>query len=237
MIKHILSMTCVACALSFSLPANATILADFTGPENTSVGSSSLTVNGVTATGFSWDASGSQWITAELWYRNVPNDHGLGVCSTDESCSSGGGDVNEMSNQLNYEVILLDKGAYGTWEQLWVSSLDSDEIGTVYWGDSSDIDTLLGGGIGNYAEIDSTDFGSAVEGDILGLSALNSFDATSQYVLFTPGDFTTSQNKTTGTDNDYLVWKVAVPEPSIMALLGLGLLGLGAATKRRNRMR
>jgi len=224
--SRILGAVC-ATTFVFSTPSHAVPVSfDFAGAGG-DLNTNTLTVNGVTAESFYW--SGSVWGAADLYQRNTSNDHGLGVCSPPETeCqggtgNAGGGNINELSNQEVYEVIRLDKGTNATWVELWVSSLDSSEIGTLFWGNSSDIDSLLSGG--SSFSYDSTDFGSGVEGDILALAAAIGFDAAARYVLFTPGPTALA----TGNDNDYLVWKGAVnpvPIPAAVWLFGSGLLGL-----------
>jgi len=233
MSKFLSSIACAVLAVA-SMSAQATSVSfDFAGNPVGDLNTNTLTDNDVTATSFYWD--GAAWSAADLYRRNNNNDHGLGVCSPPETAcqggtgNAGGGNVNELSNQEVYEVIRLDKGAHASWTELWVSSLDSSEVGTLFWGNSGDIDTLLSGSMFSY---DSTNFGASVEGDILALAAAAGFDDGAQYVLFTPG----STALATGTDNDYLVWKGAVsvvPVPAAVWLFGSGLLGLVGIARRK----
>ena len=190
----------------------------------------SVTVNGIVATGYNYADK------APLWIRNVPNDNGLGVCSEGkEACDTLGGNVNELDNMDSMERILLENTNVGSkWTSLWVSSLDGNvyqvsgdalvESGIVMWGNSlAELDGR------NWFAFNFGDFGTSVEGDILTLAAAAGFDASARYLLFMPND----QN---GDDNDYLVWKGAVsdvPEPTTLAIFGLGLLGLGIARRKR----
>jgi len=65
-----------------------------------------------------------------------------------------------------------------------------------------------------------------------------SFDFGAQYLFFRAGSFAANGSPLNGTNNDYLVWGVAVvpiPEASTYAMLltGLGLLGFIARRRLR----
>ncbi len=224
-------------ALLFPLSATATPLVfDFTtlGSNNTLL-ATSVTVNGVLAEGLLLDG------TAEpLWLRNQPSDHGLGVCSEGTSaCSSGGGDVNELTNESGVlstsEGIRLTLPTNSSWGELWVSSLDNggssnNESGRLYWSTNPT-------SFSNFFSFSFNDFGgSTVEGEILGLAQASGFDASAPYLLFI-------NDPTNGTNNDYLVWKgvynspplLLAPEPGSVALLGTALAML-MLLRRRSRV-
>ncbi|MBL8474054.1 MAG: carboxypeptidase regulatory-like domain-containing protein, partial [Rhodocyclaceae bacterium] len=185
--------------------AITTKVSDFAfGANNTNLGQS-ITVNGVTAEAF-YISSGYKTTNTVLWERNVADDHGIGVWSNGEPDPVvNGGDVNEISNQLNNEVIRLTKADADQWTSLWVSSLDSGgsggaETGTVYWSNSAtpDLSALTTKFTFHYG-----DFGpNEAEGDILTLNPAG-FDASAKYVFFVAGP------NAAGTNNDYLVWKAS----------------------------
>ena len=237
------SIACATFAVVVTSSAHAMpVPFDFAGAGG-DLNTNTLVDGGVTAESFYWDGDGSAWLPADLFQRNTANDNGLGVCSPPETAcqdgtgNDGGGNVNELSNQTVYEVIRLDKGGVNNtkWAELWVSSLDSSEVGTLFWGNSSGIDSLLAGNMFSY---DTSNF-TGVEGDILSLAVAAGFNNTAQYVLFTPGTTALA----TGPDNDYLVWKGitddsippsgVVPVPAAVWLFGSGLLGLVGIARRR----
>jgi hypothetical protein len=213
-------------AFLFPLSATATpFIFDFTtlGSNNTLLGTT-VTVNGVLAEGLLLDGS-----PEPLWLRNETNDHGLGVCSEGQSaCSTGGGDVNELTNESGVlttsEGIRLTLPTNSNWSQLWVSSLDNggNESGILLWSANPNSFALANSFIFNF-----NDFGGPVEGEILGLPQASAFDTTAPYLLFI-------NNFNNGTNNDYLVWKGVynsppleqAPEPGSVALLGAALSGL-----------
>ncbi|WP_158287832.1 PEP-CTERM sorting domain-containing protein [Falsiroseomonas bella] len=202
---------------------------DFTtlGAENTAL-ATSVVVGGVTAEGFNNNLS----TPANLWLRNVTNDHGLGVCSEGASaCRSGGGDVNELDNDGSNEFIRLTLPTGELWETLWVSSLDGggsggSEEGRLQWSNDPTFGSVIGSA--NFAYT-----GGSVEKEIL--ASIAGFDTSAKYLLFShPGSV--------GDDNDYLVWKgttvadpnfIPAPEPASLTLLGAGIFAMGLARRRR----
>lgn len=207
---------------------------DFAASPQGSLSTNTKTYGPVTVNAYYFRTDNSTWVDATLWQRNVANDHGLGVCSPNESCSTGGGDHNELSQLKNTEAILLTLKAGYNWDGLWVSSLDGGgtagaENGKVFWGNSSSIATLLGGS--SYAFQYPQFGGVAAEGEL----TIAGFDSTARYVLFVPGAGTS----TLGNNEDYLVWGADtkyVPDASAsLPLLGLALAGLASLRRTLGR--
>ena len=195
--------------------------------------STSFTDSGVTARGW-WSTSGnaSSWLPANLYRRNQTNDHGFGVCNPSEAAAgpggvdcpgpSGGGNINELDNLSEDELISLSLPAGFSWVSVSVSSVDSSETGTL-WADS---DLVFGavGLIGDLGVVANFAAGGPIEFDI---SIPAAFSLTS-HLVFEP-DFKTGSEF----DNDYLVWQAEltpVPLPAALplflsALVGLALLG------------
>jgi hypothetical protein len=237
--KRELRKALAALALSLAGPAFAAPAIDFatvSGETNTFFNTAqydSKVLGGITVEGFIYDgATGYGNASSYLWKRDQTNDHGIGVCSTGETCGNvngdGSGDWNELSNNVNDEVIRLTRPAGTVWTSLWVSSLDSggsgsSETGTFYFSNSlaPNLATLAG-------VISSTVFsytGGPVEKEVFAGSS------SAMYVYFRAGP------NASGNNNDYLVYGVNVapiPEPETYAMLlaGLGLMGFMARRRR-----
>ena len=224
------------------ISASATLLTfDFTtlggGVNNTLLGTSATDAgSGVIADAINFTDPATT--TPRLWLRNQTNDHGLGVCTEGASCATGGGDVNELDNSGKVEGIRLTRPVATTWNQLWVSSLDSggsnnNESGILLWSNS---DPTFGTNDGSFQFSYSALGGGKVEGNILALLGAPVFNSSSaRYLLF-------KNDTSNGTNNDYLIWKgvietttsrLTVPEPGSIALLGLGLAGLATSLRRK----
>jgi len=177
---------------------------------------------------------------ALLWGRNDnPTDHGLGVCSEGTSaCSSGGGDVNELSNERGQEILRLTLPTGYSWVSVGLSSLDKNdstdptkwERGKLFGGNNADgtgatelCDFVAGATVGSCL-LSNTGFEPN-----LGLTAGNN----DKYLFFIAQGWGVGANNT---NNDYLVRAATitnVPEPTSMLLLGSGLVSLAGFVRRK----
>ena len=195
------------------------------------------TVGGITVDAFTY--SGGAYTASQLWLRNdgpSSGEFGFGVCSEGTKLcgppsGTGNGDYNELSNEINSEVIRLTLPTKMKWSNLFVSSLDTggshnNESGILYWSNSPiPLLSTLG-----FADFSHTTL-NANYGSIWSLLPA-SFNPNDKYLFFTP-------DASNGTNNDYLVWGAGVspvPEPSTYAMMlaGLGLIGFIAYRRKNN---
>ena len=175
---------------------------------------------------------GTSLASARLFVRNEGGTAlGLGVCTPYESVAAacradnfagGGGEINELDNAGTPEMIRLTLEEQYRWDAVWVSSLTGSERGQLRYSNDGTLSGLLPGA--SFTSYVQTDPASATQ-----RIALHGAVATARYLYLLPGP--------TGADNDHLLWKVQVthmPETSAVALLGLGLVALAAAVRRRS---
>lgn len=237
-----LTLGALALSVAASAPASATTIVDFAssvlGGAGGQAGLTYTDGSGVVAAGFY--KPGVAWLPANLYVRNESDDHGLGVCNPDEqTCPGpdGGGDVNELDNDGNEELIRLSLPAGFQWVSVTLSSLDDNsksddhkwERGQVWSSGSSDPGDAFDAGPVLEFENDESEPTFAIP---LGAE-------TRPYLYFRPYDW---RYEGENTNNDFLVWKVEIdrvttPEPTSLGLLGLGLLALSQAMRRRRRNR
>jgi PEP-CTERM motif len=187
---------------------------------------------GLIVTGYYLNSS-NVWSAANLFRRNEsPSDVGFGVCNPIEGSScgtgSGGGDINELDNSGQRELIRLTLPAGYTWVSVGVSSLDnnggvgSPESGRLF-ADSDGVASKTAGASGDTLITSFT--GSSNPNLQL---TIPGGDASSRYLFFEPF------NPNGSTNNDFLInnaviqavsvgGQSAVPEPATLMLLGSGL--------------
>jgi hypothetical protein len=235
------AITLLGAVLALPITAGAvTITIDFStiGAPGDTGSSSFVHGSGLTVNGYYFDDFTEDWTGtgANLYIRNEPNDHGLGVCSAPESpCPgpSGGGDINELDNEGAQELIRLSLPDGHTWVSVQLSSLDENdgspnfEFGQLWAdldGDPASFDTVLWQFQGDDIDVEP-------------LFLIPALAASSPYLFFQPLDW-----RPTGlnTNNDFLVYQATiqrpdedVPEPASTSLIALGLLLIGGLRRKR----
>jgi len=206
--------------------------------------SSTYTLNGVKIDAYYYDSVSNSWKAANLFGRNESNDHGVGICSAGETAAncgtgSGGGDYNEISNELHPETLRLTLPTGYTWGSVRLSSLDTNsgtgvEKGGLYASATGTpgVSGSIGTQICSFAAT-GTQTCTSSGGAEPTISIPASFTS-SPYLFLEAKDLSNTSNK----NNDFLLYsvvinQVATPEPGSLLLLGSGLTALGGLIRRK----
>ena len=158
---------------------------------------------GITATGYSSPTRHGTYSEANLYRRNIPNDHGIGVCSEGQvACENGGGDVNELDNDGNWEIIALTLPPTYEWVSVQLSSLDDNNAGPELeqgklWAADNPTDASTWTLIQNF-------FGDDIAREPV--IAIPDIHKTSPYLVFEPVN---DSGVETFRNNDFLVYQAA----------------------------
>jgi hypothetical protein len=223
MLKFIITCAALGSFLASS-PANAININFSTALSAGNLGES-VTVGGVTASG--WDVSktnNSFWSDYGVILNNRqegPNDLGLGVCAASYCPPTGRSDINEIDNNgSTFEVIQLDFGTATFVNSIGLSSLE---------GGLQDGFAIFGG---NSPEPNISLLTPLAQGTNLSegsVTPIISIDQSYRYFFVT-----SLQRGVYNSGSDFLLESVTTtPEPYTSAMLGLGLLAIGAALRLR----
>lgn len=242
-ILALLSISASATTVSFVPPAGGFPSGGgFLAGNATTVTIGGIVINGYTLSG---GTSPSNLTAAPLFGRSESGDSGIGICSSGETCTvPGGGDLNELSNQKNQEVLRLTLPSGDTWISVQLSSLDnndgqgSPERGLLLTDGPNNTFTVIcafagsGPTSGNGISACTQSGGSGEEP----IFTIPTAYASAQHLYFAPYDWLNGTN----TNNDFLVraatFTSSVPEPGSLALMGSGLLALAGLARRRIRL-
>ena len=211
------ALTLLGSALPLAAMAADPVMIDFSeGGVEGNLGTSTVVdaATGTGAMGLYLDPNDNLWKPANLYRRDQTGDEGLGVCNPLEAADNGGdcpgpgggGDINELSNQLAPEFIYLERPEHWRWVSVYLSSLDGNdgaefpETGQI-WSDTDG--NPNNGGLVLLAEFTGND--DNVE-QVLDIAALGAADA--PFLVLRPVDIAPDG---TDTNNDFLV-KAAVIE-------------------------
>ena len=224
MLKFIVSFIALAGFL-LSSPANATTI-NFSTALPAGHQGESVSVGGVIASG--WDVSKTNnavWIDDGVILNNRqegPNELGLGVCLASNCPTTGNGNINEIDNNgSTFEVIRLDFGATTLVNSIGLSSLDSElKDGFAIFGSNTALPTL------SSLTAIAQGTNSTVGPSVTPIITINQSD---RYFFVT-----SLKRGTTDSGSDFLLASVTTaPEPYTSAMLGLGLVAIGAALRLR----
>ena len=222
MLKFIITFAALGGFLA-SLPANATTINFSTAlPAGNQL--ESVTVGGVTASG--WVVSkilGTSWSLDGVILNNRkegPDELGLGVCFASNCPATGNGNINEIDNNgtSTFDVVRLDFGAATFVNSIGLSSLDSGlKDGFAIFG-------------GNASQPDLSSLTAITQGTNQSVGSVTPIIPVGQTFRYF---FVTSMNRgVNDTGSDFLLESVtSAPEPYTSAMLGLGLLAIGASLR------
>jgi hypothetical protein len=204
----LMAMLCLTASLY--QPVSAQVVIDFSAGTLGDLGTNVFTDagTGLTATGYYLNLGA--WSPANLYRRNVPNDHGFGVCNPLQTpCPgpSGGGDINELDNRAGVtELIVLQLPAGYKWVSIQISSMDTNgEIGDPEMGKLYADNNGVFGAPGSVGDTPLKDFTGGVDA-VEATFNIPVLSTSAPYLVFEPYDHVNGTNL----NNDYLVYKATI---------------------------
>ncbi len=232
----------LAAVLLAPMSATAAITIDFSsiGAPGDLGSSTFVDGSGLIVQGFHYDLNSSAWTGAgaNLYVRDEPNDHGLGICSPTDRVNqgnlcpgpSGGGDWNELDNEDASELIRLTLPAGYEWVSVQLSSLDANNGSAFEYGQLwADLD-------GDPSSLDTVLWQFRGDGPVEPSFLIPGSASTAHYLFFEPFDWSISG---LSTNNDFLVYQATIDrpardvvEPGSIGILAIGLLALGGIRRK-----
>ncbi|MBY5992110.1 hypothetical protein [Ferrimonas balearica] len=179
--------------------------ADFSEGVEGNLGTATVTdaSTGIMAMGMYYNDTTGMWEMANLYRRDETGDEGLGVCNPLEgdTCDTGGGDINELSNQVAPEFIYLKRPDNYSWVAVYLSSLDGNggegepESGQIWMDSDGDPNN---GGLTLLADFVGSDANVEQMLDVVALGGANA-----PYLVLRPYDTVGTEGE--DVNNDYLV--------------------------------
>jgi hypothetical protein len=220
MLRFMITFAALECLFVFS-NAEATTISFSTALAAGNL-AESTTVSGITVSAWTVDKTTQAWVSGGVILNNrqqAPDDVGLGVCLAGNCPVTDNGTVNEIDNNgTTFDVIRLDFGTTSFLGSIGLSSLDSG---------TKDAFAIYGSNTALPALSSLTAIAQGTNSSVGSINPIININQSNRYF------FVTSMNRgVSDAGSDFLLQSVTTtPEPYTSAMLGIGLLALGAALR------